>query len=200
MHCSQQNIGLICMTRRILITILVVLLVVLAVIVVAAFVVNDATLQKIAYAAQIAQGVAALALLVIARDIREAIKTRHLEGIKYVRGLLGSEDASERRRWIYQDLRRADWPLSSEDEKKALAVCRDFDNIGFLCRKGLIPVDLVVETYNRNIVDMWNRLERFVTQWRQQRSDEDYFWEFEWLAQKAEVVKRQQDGRRHRSP
>ena len=183
------------MTMRILITVLAILVVIVAV----GLIVNATPLSNIAYAAQIAQGVAAFALLIIAADIRESIKARHLEGIRYVRGLLGSEDASDRRKWVYQDLRRAEWPLSSDDEKKALAVCRDFDHIGFLCRKGLIPVDLVVETYNRNIVDMWNRLERFVTQWRQQRSDEDYFWEFEWLTHKAEAAKRQQDSKRHRS-
>ena len=60
-------------------------------------------------------------------------------------------------------------------EKIVLSVCRDFDHIGFLCRKGLIPADLIVETYNRNIVDMWERLERFITEWRKQRQDEDYF-------------------------
>ncbi len=184
------------MTSRTLLT----ALIVLAVIVVAGIVAKGSSaLSDIAYVAQVAQGVAALALLVIAADIRESIKARHLEGIRYIKGLIGSEEASNLRKWVYQELRKAEWPLPPENKKKALAVCRDFDHIGFLCRKGLVPVDLVVETYNRNIVDMWNRLERFILQWRQQRNDEDYFWEFEWLARNAEAVKRRLDKKRQGS-
>jgi hypothetical protein len=150
-------------------------------------------LTDIANIAQIIEGAVAIVLLLIAADIREAMKARHLEGIRYIKSLIGSEEASDRRKWVYQELKKESWPLPAEDQKKALAICRDFDHIGFLCRKGLVPVDLVVETYNRNIVDMWDRLERFIIQWRQETRDKDYFWEFEWLANKAKVVKRQFD-------
>lgn len=134
--------------------------------------------------------------LVFGREIREAVRARHLDGVKYVKELIGTDEASNSRRWVYQELKKTDQPLSPEDESRVLGICRDFDHIGFLCRKELIPVDLVVETYNRNILDMWNRLEYFVTRWREQRDDEDYLWEFEWLARKAEVTRKRQDKKR----
>lgn len=184
------------MTRYLLVTLLVAFAALAVIIVVGFPLEQDGRLTNMAYIAQIIEGVTALALLLIAADIRESTRARHLDGIRYVKGLLGSQDASDTRKWVYQDLKKATWPLSAEDEKRALAICRDFDHIGFLCRKNLIPVDLVVETYNRNILDMWNRLERFIVQWREQRRDADYFWEFEWLASKAEVVKTRLDKKR----
>ena len=187
------------MTKHTLITTLLAVITLLIVVLAGFILKGQSILSDIANIAQIVEGVVAVVLLLIAADIRESVKARHLEGIRYVKGLIGSTEASETRRWIYEKLRKAQWPLSDEDGKKALAVCRDFDHIGYICRNGLVPVSLVVETYNRNIVDMWNRLERFVVQWRQQRQDEDYFWEFEWLAHKAEVEKIRLDKKRQQS-
>lgn len=161
-------------------------------------------LESIANIAQIIEGFVALILLgsalVLAEEIRESIRSRHLDGMRYVRRMIGTDAASENRKWVYQELKKANWPLSSEDDRRALAICRDFDHVGFLCRHGLIPVKLVVETYNRNILDMWNRLERFIVQWRQERDDEDYFWEFEWLARRAREAQRQIEGRHRKFP
>jgi hypothetical protein len=159
-------------------------------------------LSDLASIFQIIEGFAAITLLVsalvLAEDIRESVRSRHLDGMRYVRSLIGTQEASDDRKWVYQELKKASWPLPSEVDTRALAVCRDFDHIGFLCRRGLIPTSLVVETYNRNIVEMWDRLERFIGQWRQERRDDDYFWEFEWLARKAEEAKRRIEGKRGR--
>jgi hypothetical protein len=112
-------------------------------------------LADLANAAQIAQAFIALALLiyavVFAKDIRESVRARHLDGMKYVRDLIATPEASSERGWVYRDLASAVRPLSSEDEDKARSICRDFDNIGFLCRKGLLPADIITETYRRNM-------------------------------------------------
>jgi hypothetical protein len=157
-------------------------------------------LSNLASIFQIVEGFVAITLLVsalvFAEEIRESVRSRHLDGMTYVRSLIGTQEASDHRKWVYQELKKTSWPLSPEDDTRALAICRDFDHIGFLCRRGLIPTSLVVETYNRNILEMWHRLERFVVQWRQERRDEDYFWEFEWLACKAQEAKRRVEGNR----
>jgi hypothetical protein len=172
----------------------IVALIAFALLIMIGFILKDSpSLTGLANIAQLIQGIVVLVLLLIAADIREAVKSRHLEGIRYVKDLIGSNEASEQRKWVYQELKKISWPLTDEHREIALAVCRDFDHIGYLCRKGLIPVDLIVETYNRNILDMWNRLERFIIQWRKQIKDEDYFWEFEWLAHEAEVTKKKLD-------
>ena len=139
--------------------------------------------------AQIAEAIVAFSLLiyalVFARDLREATRARHLDGMKFARDLIATEQAAHSRRWVYQELEKTIKPLSSEDADKVRAICRDFDSIGLLCRHGLLPVSIVAETYNRNILDMWNRLEPIITEWRQTLGDEDYYAEFEWLADRA---------------
>ncbi len=131
---------------------------------------------------------AVVCALVLAYEVRESIKTRHFEGMAYVRNLIGTKKAANQRRWVYQELRKKGWPLSDEDQERAQSVCRDFDHIGLLCRKDLLPREIIAETYNRNILDMWKRLERFVKQWRVEKKDEDYYWEFEWLAKQAQAA------------
>jgi hypothetical protein len=150
-------------------------------------------LSDIGNIAQIIEASIAIALLIIASDIRESTKARHLAGVRYVKELIGSEEASENRKWVHQDFDLAQQPLSDMDINRALRICRDFDHIGFLCRKGLIPTDLVTETYNRNIVEMWQKLESLINKRRTLQKDIDYFWEFEWLAKKSKKVKRKYD-------
>lgn len=123
--------------------------------------------------------------VVVARDIRESVKTRYLDGMKYVRDLLVTPEAAEKRRWVYQDLEKAATPLSPENADRVRNICRDFDNIGLLCRKGLLPTDIIVETYSRNILDMWERLKPSIDELRQRTNDPYYYLEFEWLANRA---------------
>ena len=139
--------------------------------------------------ATIAQGIVAVILLlyafVFARELRESIRTRHLEGLTMVRELMSTRKAAEDRKWVYQELKRAARPLSDDDAERIREICRPLDYIGLLCRHGLLPVDTVIETYHRNIVDMWNHVQPLVVQWRQGQSGEDYYAEFEWLAVRA---------------
>jgi hypothetical protein len=159
-------------------------------------------LTSFAEIAQIIEAIVASILLiyalVFARDLREAIRARHLDGMKFVRDLIGTEQAADNRRWVYQELEKTVRPLSSEDADRVRAICRDFDNIGLLCRHGLLPVSIVAETYNRNILDMWNRLEPIIVEWRQTLGDADYYAEFEWLADQASKAEGRLAKRRRR--
>lgn len=145
-------------------------------------------LTDFASIAQIVQMICAIILLFwaifIGRDIRESIKARHLDGMKYVRDLLTTPEAAEKRRWVYQDLEKATKPLSAENLDRVRSICRDFETVGLLCRKGLLPIDIIVETYSRNILEMWPRLKPSIDELRQAK-DPYYFLEFEWLANQA---------------
>lgn len=146
--------------------------------------------KNVSEIAQFAEAGAVVFVAIIARDIKESIKSRHLEGITYVRNLIGTPQASDNRRWVYKVLRTTTGPLNEDDDQKAREICRDFDHIGLLCRQGLLPMDVIAETYGRNIVDMWNRLGRFVANWRKESEDPVYFLEFERLAARAEHIRR----------
>ena len=148
-------------------------------------------LADLASVAQIVQAFVAVILficaIVVARDIRESIKMRYLDGMKYVREIIATPEAAENRRWVYKELDKVTRPLSLEDANKVRAICRDFDNIGLLCRKGLLPTEIITETYSRNILDMWKCLKPSVEEFRlgPETTDPYYYLEFEWLALKA---------------
>ncbi|MBI3244101.1 MAG: DUF4760 domain-containing protein [Chloroflexi bacterium] len=146
-------------------------------------------LQPIQPIIQAVQSIVEMSLLIFAfifaRELRESINARYLDGMKFVRDLIATEQAANNRKWVYQELEKAVRPLSPENTEKLHAICRDFDNIGLLCRHKLLPANIVAETYNRNILDMWKRLKPFILGWRQMLGDEDYYAEFEWLASKA---------------
>ena len=79
-------------------------------------------LTQWAEVATIAQGIAAVILLlyafVFARELRESIRVRYLEGLSLVRELISTEEAAEDRKWVYQELKRAVRPLSDDDAKR----------------------------------------------------------------------------------
>jgi hypothetical protein len=121
----------------------------------------------------------------VARELRESIKARYLDGIRLVMSLIGTEDASVNRRWVYQELNKAGKPLSPNDDKRLRTICRDFDHIGMLCRHGLLPTPIVTESYYKNIIEMWEHLEPTIKQWREASNYSDLYVEFEWLVAKA---------------
>ena len=146
-------------------------------------------LIDLASLAQTVQAIVAVVLfiyaIVVARDIRESIKAWHLDGMKYVRDLIATPEAAEQRKWVYEELGRMSRPLSKETAAKVQAICRDFDGIGLLCRKGLLPAEIVVETYSRNILDMWEHLKPYIDEIRQEKKDPYNYLEFEWLSIEA---------------
>lgn len=147
------------------------------------------TLTDLASLAQMVEAVIAIVIFayasVVAREFRESIKTRYLDGMKYVRDLIATPEAGEKRDWVYNELGNVTRPLSREDADRVRAICRDFDFIGLLCRKGLLPTEIITETYSRNILEMWDRLRPSVEELRQTAHDPYYYLEFEWLALKA---------------
>lgn len=151
-------------------------------------------LTDLANIAQIVQVIIAVVVfiyaIVIAKDLRESIKARHLDGMKYVRDLIGTQEGANKRKWVYEELENAPKPLSRQDADKVRAICRDFDTIGLLCRKGLLPTEIIIETYNRNITEMWTRLKPSIDELRKSANDDDYFVEFDWLAHQAAQVQR----------
>jgi uncharacterized protein DUF4760 len=139
---------------------------------------------------QFTQAIAAIILLFIATNIRESIRLRYLEGMKYTRDLIGTPEAADNRRWVHEALSRIPRPFSGENANKARGICRDFDHIGLLCRKGLLPKKVIIQTYSRNILEMWGQLKPVIDQFRKETQDEDYFAEFDWLAGQAGKAKR----------
>jgi len=135
---------------------------------------------------EIAQGVVAILLLlfslVIRNELRESVRARYLDGMQTVREFIVTEEAAKTRKWVYSELPKRPRPLSDEDLEKVISLCRQFDHLGLLCRRGLLPKMLVAETYARNIVDMWNALQPEVFWLREKLNDEDRYAEFEWLA------------------
>jgi len=154
-------------------------------------------LSDLANIGQIVEGFVAFILLVYAfffsRELREAIRGRHLDGLQFVKELIGTPEAAKARRWAYnlavpEGMKESpphERGLSTEDYEKARSICRDFDTIGLLCRHALLPTKIVTETYNRNILQMWSLLSPIIAEWRQGQCDSDYFAEFEWLANKS---------------
>ena len=148
--------------------------------------------ESIYYGANIGQAVQAIAtfiLLFIATNIRESIRLRHLDGMKYTRDLIGTQEAADKRKWVHQELSKIPRPLSGENSGKVRSICRDFDHIGLLCRKGLLPKKIIIRTYNRNILEVWGQLKPIIDQFRKETQDKDYFAEFDWLADQAGEVK-----------
>ncbi len=139
--------------------------------------------------AQVVQGLVSVVLLVyalgFATELREAIAARHLDGMKYVREIIGTQEAAEHRRWVYTELPHEARPLGEAAKQKVGRIARDFDHIGLLCRNGLLPAEIIATTYARNIKTMWMLLKPEITNLRGEVSDDDYFVEFQWLAELA---------------
>jgi hypothetical protein len=117
------------------------------------------------------------------RQLREATRTRALDGFLAISYEIASSEAAASRKLIYTK----DFKKWSDDERHmAEEVCVTFDRMGVLVLHGLIPEDVALSMYFDVILRTWKRLEPFVKKERERRQMDLWMMRFERLAEKCE--------------
>ena len=134
--------------------------------------------------------VSALALLVtvliMAFQIREMRRATYAAAFKAVYDMLQTDDVRNARRIVLGTL--ASKPLDSwTDEEKRIAekVCSSYDTVAIMVRNGMVPVDVVADSWGDSLRRTWHILSPLVNAYRVQRNSREYWDDYEWLAEQA---------------
>jgi TIR domain len=134
-------------------------------------------------------------LSVIRPDIKiatgEAVaeqRATYATAFKVVYDILQSDTCRDARGFVFDELREkpfGEW--TRDDRKQAERVCQSYDSVGIMCKNHFIPVDVVADSWGSSLWDLWNILSPLVREYRDKRKSEEFWDDFQWLANQAKA-------------
>jgi hypothetical protein len=129
----------------------------------------------------------AIAALVAVRQLRETSRQRKFDALLRVYRTIGSSDARENRRAIYEELPNSPEKLTPEQWRLVGDVAVMFDHIGALAKFALIDEKELLETHGPMIARLWSRLEPYI-QYERARLGPGRVAAFEALAKRSQEI------------
>ena len=135
--------------------------------------------------------VSAVALLVtvviMAVQIREMRRATYAAAFKAVYDMLQTDDVRGARRIVLGTLANKSMESWTEEERQvAEKVCSSYDTVGIMVRNDMVPVDVVADSWSDSLRRTWRVLSPLVISYRVQRNSQEYWDDYEWLANQAE--------------
>lgn len=139
--------------------------------------------------------VLALTLFVVGRQVVEGRRAAYAAAFGIANNIL--QDASIRmaRRHVFTNL-DADYVNWSDDDRiQAEMVCQSYDSAAILCRRGLLPPDMLADSWGDSLRRSWIKLSPMICEYRHDRTAPELWDDFEWIAGIAERRPWKQRGR-----
>jgi hypothetical protein len=87
----------------------------------------------------------------------------------------------------------ASW--SEADRHAGERVCHSYDQVGIMIRAGMFPKELIVDSWGDSLRRIWPILDPMVRKYRKLKGSREYWDDFEWLANEAEVFRASRTGK-----
>jgi len=107
------------------------------------------------------------AAIVALSQLKEMTKARYLDAMMQVHEMLASEEARNRRKYIYNKLKSKPERLTAVEREHVEQVSVTFDRIGNLVEYGLVPRDVLFDSHCEVIIRVWQKLEPYIMYHRQ---------------------------------
>lgn len=130
---------------------------------------------------------AGLGLILVAWQIWESEKSRHLQATWAIFEDLSSEENRALRKFAYSELPENPDDFSSDTLAKAEQLGAAFERVALITNKGLVRKDLILAYYVEAIIMCWEKLSPFIKSARKQSFGDLYMIEFEQLANDAKA-------------
>jgi hypothetical protein len=126
-----------------------------------------------------------LTLYYVARQVTEGRRSAYATSFATLYAVLQAKDVTEARRHVMTTLATKSRPTwDQHDREQANIVCSTYDAAGIMCRKGLIPVEIVADSWGDSIRRCWTTLGPHTQSLRSAHGQEKWD-DFEWLAEQA---------------
>jgi hypothetical protein len=122
-----------------------------------------------------------IALVIAAKQFREASRARELTATNFLIELVGNESIRDIRSWFLHEFDNKESPTSEELEKiRKLAVC--YDRVGFMIKQKMLPEKALYVWQRDEIKKLWAEITPFVNMIRTTYNRPNYCLHFEYLA------------------
>jgi hypothetical protein len=128
----------------------------------------------------------AVAAVIAVNQLRETSRQRKFDALLRVYRTIGSSEARNDRRVIYEELPAFPEKLTPDQWRLVGDVAVMFDHVGALAKFKLIDEDELLETHSRMISRLWSRLDPYIQYERDRLGDGQMVAAFEALAKRAQ--------------
>lgn len=124
-------------------------------------------------------------------QIQATKRAAYASAFKEVYDMLQDETRRNERGFVLGNLAKRDYDTWTDDDKKqAEKVCHNYDAVGIICRHKLLPTKLIADSWGDSLRRCWRTLKPIVFEYRKKRDSNEFWDDFEWLAQQAEKFKK----------
>lgn len=117
---------------------------------------------------------------------REAKKARILPAYLHFESIIGNPTSRAARKFIYEENQKNLVDPTDEVREKIDLVCVPFDIMGVLVKEKLMHTPLVFSPFYDVIIKVWSKTSPFIHAQRENRENESYMADFEFLYEEAE--------------
>ncbi|MFX0200942.1 MAG: hypothetical protein ACFFCW_32890 [Candidatus Hodarchaeota archaeon] len=144
-----------------------------------------------AIASAVSSVILLISVIILVLQAREVRRATYGQSFKTVYEILQADDVREARGIVLRNLEGKQINTWSEDEKKAAEkVCHTYDSVGIMIRSGMIPVQVVADSWGDSLRRSWRILAPLVASYRTQRNSAEFWDDYEWLAREADRYRR----------
>jgi len=131
-----------------------------------------------------------VSLLLLLRQLREMSKATYASTYIAIMGIMQADPVRESRGRVLRDLRsKSPECWDKTDAEHAERVCQTYDTICRLARYGLYPEHWLMDSSGDSLIKCWDILSPLVMRYRQERTDDAFWDDFQWGAEKARLYK-----------
>lgn len=151
------------------------------------------TLQDAAVIAQLTSSTILVATaFMVWIQIREVRRSTYATAFKTIYDILQDEEVRKQRGHVMNELAEKDYSSwTAADVKAAEKVCHTYDSVGIMCRNGMIPTKIIVDSWANSLQTTWKILRPLIEDYRETRNFNRHWDDFQWLAKKAKNFQRE---------
>jgi hypothetical protein len=127
-----------------------------------------------------------LTAIIMMVQVREMRQATHATAFESVLGLLQNEDVRAARKTVFGLVNKPFESWIDSEKEAAEKVCYGYDVVGVMIRNGIIPVEVVADSWGDSLRRSWRILSPMVASYRAARSSDEYWDDYEWLSRQAE--------------
>lgn len=125
-------------------------------------------------------------LWLVGRQVVEGRRAAHATAFGTLHAILQADEVRRARAHVLGALRDKERDCWDEADRAAVGiVCSSYDAAAIMCRRGLLPVDLVADSWGDSIRRCWAIVAPLVAERRTQYGSPEYWDDFEWMASQA---------------
>ena len=104
-----------------------------------------------------------IASVLAIRQLREATRLRYFEVLQSIFDDFHEDQALRDRLLIYSMRSPTHTDCTSEERNQIERVIERYQRIAYLCRRGFIPSEMILEMYLGSFISVWRKLERYIS-------------------------------------